>query len=122
MGGATATAGGGGGFGNGLGPGIGDGVAGLPAEYLSALHAAIERHKRYPPQARRRGLEGQVRVRFTVERDGSIRGVEVAGSSGHGLLDEAAADTLRRVRSLPPLPERLSSLRLELPMIYRLTR
>jgi TonB family protein len=65
-----------------------------------------------------------VRVGFVVERDGRISRVEVVGSSGSSLLDEAAASTLRRIGQLPPLPTslKLGSLKLELPLIYRLTR
>jgi protein TonB len=61
---------------------------------------------------------------FIVERDGRISRVEVVGSSGSSLLDEAAATTLQAIKRLPPLPDslRLSRLRLELPLIYRLTR
>jgi len=113
-----------GGHGRGLGPGLGEGLSGIPKDYLTALHREIERHKTYPAQARRRGLEGEVRVGFVVECDGSISRVEVVGSSGSNLLDEAAAATLQQIRRLPPLPDslRLARLRLELPMVFRLTR
>jgi protein TonB len=103
---------------------VGSGLSGLPRDYLAALHAEIERYKVYPLTARRRGWEGEVRVRFLVERDGTVSDVEILSSSGFSVLDEAAAATLQRIRRLPPLPStlRLSRLRLELPMVYRLTR
>ena len=115
---------GGHGRGPGLGEGLSEGLLGIPKDYLTALHREIERHKTYPAQARRRGLEGEVRVGFVVECDGSISRVEVVGSSGSNLLDEAAAATLQQIRRLPPLPGslRLARLRLELPMVFRLTR
>jgi protein TonB len=107
-----------------VGPGFGRGLSGIPREYLVALRMEIERHKTYPDRARRLGWEGEVRVRFDVDRDGRVSAVEVAESSGCGELDAAATDTLRRIGHLPPLPSstRLSRLHLELPMVYRLTR
>ena len=44
----------------------------------------------YPVVARRAGMEGNVTLRLTVLADGHVGEVEVAVSSGHGLLDEAA--------------------------------
>jgi len=44
----------------------------------------------YPVVARRAGMEGNVTLRLTVLADGHVGQAEVAVSSGHGLLDEAA--------------------------------
>ena len=55
----------------------------------------------YPPAARRRGIEGTVVLRVAVLADGSPRSVEIARSSGSGLLDEAARDTIARWRFRP---------------------
>jgi len=55
---------------------------------------------RYPPMARRMGLQGAVVVRGIVRRDGTIDNVEVIKDLPQGLGD-AAADAVRRWRFRP---------------------
>jgi len=50
----------------------------------------------YPKDAQDRGLEGRVTLSVTVASDGSVTSVEVAESSGHRLLDEAAVRAVRQ--------------------------
>jgi protein TonB len=45
----------------------------------------------YPEAARRRGLEGRVSLRVRIDASGDVTSVEVVESSGHGVLDRAAA-------------------------------
>jgi protein TonB len=56
---------------------------------------------RYPPTARRRGLEGRVVLRVLVATDGRAEAVSVQTGSLHPILDAAAAETLRRWRFEP---------------------
>jgi protein TonB len=99
-------------------------MSGIFRKYLLGLSALVERQKSYPYIARQRGQQGQVRVRFVVERDGCVSDIRVVGSSGYPSLDADAADTLRRVGRVPPLPREIGSdrLRLEIPLTYRLSR
>ena len=53
----------------------------------------------YPERARRLGLEGSVRLRVAIARDGAIE--DVKALSGHPLLAEAAADAVRQWRYRP---------------------
>jgi protein TonB len=55
---------------------------------------------RYPPVARRAGIQGPVVVRGIVRRDGTIDNVEVIKDLPYGLGD-AAADAVRRWRFRP---------------------
>ncbi|HKS21764.1 MAG TPA: energy transducer TonB, partial [Thermoanaerobaculia bacterium] len=55
---------------------------------------------RYPPMARRAGIQGPVVVRGIVRRDGTIDNVEVIKDLPYGLGD-AAADAVRRWRFQP---------------------
>jgi TonB family protein len=48
----------------------------------------------YPVQARRRGAEGAVRVRYTVNRTGRVEGCEIVESSGVEALDRASCALL----------------------------
>jgi protein TonB len=70
--------------------------------YIQELFASIEAHKFYPTVARRRRLEGQVQVSFTVQANGDVS--DLHASDGQPLLEEAAKKTVQR--SLPlPSPE-----------------
>ncbi len=55
----------------------------------------------YPLAARRQGIEGRVLLSARVRTDGACAEVRLKQSSGHGLLDQSAFDTVRRWRFLP---------------------
>lgn len=55
----------------------------------------------YPPAARRRGIEGKVIVRAEIQADGTCSRAELKQGSGHGLLDQAALDAVRKWRFIP---------------------
>ena len=59
------------------------------------------RQPAYPAEARRLGLRGRVVVRLFIDVTGAITRVELATSSGHRLLDEAALSSLRTWRAQP---------------------
>jgi protein TonB len=70
----------------------------------------------YPPEAVARGLEGEVRLLLTLDGDGAIRDVQVAASSGHRILDDAAIKAVHLIGSLPEADVR----ELILPVVFRL--
>jgi periplasmic protein TonB len=70
--------------------------------YLAALRAAIAAHKSYPAMARRRGIEGNVKVSFTLLADGNVRDIRVTG--GPRPLRNAARQAINRAVQLPPPP------------------
>lgn len=70
----------------------------------SELVAHIERFKRYPATARGRGNQGRVRLAFTVDRDGWVRGSRVVQSSGWSELDQEALGMLIRAQPVPRPP------------------
>ncbi|MGR3462924.1 MAG: TonB family protein [Roseovarius sp.] len=74
----------------------------LAAEWGATLRARIERRKRYPSAAR--GISGTVTVRIDVRRDGALRGVAVARSSGHAALDQAALRAVKAASRFPTAP------------------
>ena len=55
----------------------------------------------YPPQCRRLGIEGSVRVKVLVGTDGRPRDVVIDRSSGDARLDEAAVVAVRKWRFEP---------------------
>ncbi len=64
----------------------------------------------YPPEAAKRGEEGAVVLMIHVSPDGLVSGVDIAESSGFGLLDQAAREAalswhfLPAVRNGHPVP------------------
>lgn len=73
--------------------------------YLSMLAAQLARFKDYPYAARRRGMEGIVRLLVVIGRDGRLISVTISGTSGMEILDRAALSMAERASPFPPLPE-----------------
>lgn len=73
--------------------------------YLGLLVAHIERYKRYPRAARRRRLQGVVRVSFVLRGNGGIAALRVDQESAHPVLAQAAVQTVRSALPLPAAPE-----------------
>jgi protein TonB len=57
----------------------------------------------YPPESRRRGEEGVVRLLIRVNAEGEVAAVEIVASSGHPALDAAAVAAARRWRFRPAM-------------------
>jgi protein TonB len=55
----------------------------------------------YPASARRMGMEGTVMLKVLVSRDGGAVKIEIAQSSGHEILDKAAAEAVKNWRFVP---------------------
>ena len=55
----------------------------------------------YPAFARRMGMEGTVMLKVLVSCQGTSLKIEVANSSGHEILDKAAADAVRNWHFVP---------------------
>jgi TonB family protein len=53
---------------------------------------------------RNQGTPGQVLVKFTIQRDGSLTNTSVERGSGTYTLDAAAQRAILLTRTLPPLP------------------
>jgi len=87
-------------------PQINEGIIQRETErYLSNVMAHIEQHKWYPKAARRRGIEGEVHVRFTLHPDGSAR--ELTVENGSSVLLIAARKAVERAMPMPKPPENI---------------
>lgn len=71
---------------------------------LRRAQAALSKHLFYPPDAIARGLEGEVILLLTLAPSGQLASAEIARSSGHALLDQAALDAARHIGMLPGNP------------------
>lgn len=71
-------------------------AAGTRMPPLYVLGSASNPLPAYPLAARYDGVEGQVLLRVQVDAAGRVQGVTVAATSGHAILDRAAAETVSR--------------------------
>lgn len=56
----------------------------------------------YPPEAKKHDIEGQVRLRVTIDETGTVASVTVISGPGYG-LNEAARDAVKRAKFKPAL-------------------
>lgn len=106
-------------------PSTSSATAAVKASWQSQLLSHLARYKRYPDEARRRGIQGTSQVRFNLDRSGKVLSVELAKSSGNTALDQATLAMIRRATPVPAPPaELLSNGQLEIvaPFIYALER
>ena len=86
----------------------------LLQEYISQVKAEIERKKNYPQIARRKGIEGVVKVQFCVSNDGRLKTVTIAASSGCKILDAEAVMSVRKASPFLCIPEELKKEELDM--------
>ena len=73
--------------------------------YLAEVMAHIERFKRYPRTARRRGVTGELHVRFMLMPDGSVTGLTVR--NGPEVLIAAARESVEKAVPMPAPPKKV---------------
>lgn len=76
-------------------------VSNYPGQVVTRLRRAL----RYPSEARRDRLSGEVHVSFTVSANGGVGGISVVRSSGSPVLDQAAIATVQRAAPFPAIPD-----------------
>ena len=105
-------------------PSIASNSKALPT-WQSDLLRHLAKYKRYPEDARRRGLQGINRLRFVVDADGKVFSYSLAGGSGSAALDRATMEMIRRAGSLPKPPAELltnGSIEVVAPFVYSLDK
>jgi len=79
----------------------------LEDSYKATLILWLQRYKRYPNAAQRRGQEGVVNVEFTINADGEVLSFRVIETSEYERLNRAAIQMVQRASPLPPVPDDL---------------
>jgi TonB family protein len=82
---------------------------------MEIIFRAIERAKTYPLIARKRGMEGTVYVRFSINPEGEPWEIEILKSSGFRILDRATVNIVQLAGPYPHI-----SRRIEVPVAYTL--
>lgn len=82
----------------------------------------IEEVRRYPPWAKRQGIEGTVYISFVVLSNGASRDIKIICSSDSKILDKEAVATIERASPFPPIPEELnrSFVSMEVAIIFKM--
>ncbi|HVY12855.1 MAG TPA: energy transducer TonB [Alphaproteobacteria bacterium] len=88
--------------------------------YAATLLAWLNRHKRYPPQARADHTEGRALLWLAIEPDGAIADSRIEQSTGSPLLDEAIMHMVQSASPVPPPPGATSSRTFRLPVVFKL--
>ena len=93
------------------------------SSYFEMVRLKIERHKEYPHMAKTRQIEGSVTIRFVITPDGAVRGVKIAKTSRHMVLDKAALRAVETAAPFPKPPRHFfkGEIPLELTIVFELT-
>lgn len=86
-------------------------------EYLATMIQLIQRNWNSKQQ-----VAGETLMKYRIERDGRLTGIEVERSSGYFALDQTAQRALLLTRQLPPLPPQFTEPNLTVHLIFRYER
>lgn len=73
----------------------------LSLEYTGFIQQRISSFFIYPREAKEKGWEGIVKVKFVLAQDGRVKNIDIAESSGYPLLDAAA---ILAIKDASPYP------------------
>lgn len=88
------------------------------ADYLAGLLRHLDRFKRYPYAAQRRGLEGKVVLQVNIDQQGLIQNLECL--SGPAVFCRAARQTAYAALPLPVPPRAAGNIPIKYAMDYHL--
>jgi protein TonB len=72
--------------------------------YMRMLKEKIESIWRYPKEAARLGMSGDLYIKFSIKKDGKLGEIDLLRTSGYKDLDEAAMKALKDAEPFWPLP------------------
>jgi protein TonB len=75
-------------------------VSNYPGKIVSKLRRSL----RYPAQAKRARVTGEVHVRFVVTANGAAGAISIVRGSGSPILDQAAVEAVKRAAPFPAIP------------------
>jgi TonB family protein len=90
------------------------------AEYMALVMSLLEKNKIYPLAVRRRGIEGNVTVGFTIQKDGRVSGIQLLDPAGHRFLAQAAFETIRSSSPFPVMEDLDGDYLVQVTIRYRL--
>lgn len=92
------------------------------ARVTSILIEEFKQYFSYPKIAIQRNWQGKVLLSLRVSSAGKIKDIQIKNSSGYAMLDQAAVESMNKVKMLPKISSWLENdIELKLPVIYKLT-
>lgn len=79
----------------------------------------LDKHKKYPGDAGKRGEEGVASVTFSIDRSGQVINSRLDKSSGSELLDKEAIEVLSRASPFPQPPSDVTGLTFSFSLPYQ---
>lgn len=104
------------------------GLSSKPSEatlsWQKAVTLHLNKHKKYPSDARKHGEEGVANVSFSIDRSGKVIAARLDKSSGSELLDKEAVEVLSRASPFPQPPSDVTDFTISfaLPIQFRIKR
>ena len=91
--------------------------------YIQNVQSQLRRNHRYPKIAESRGIQGEVKVKIAIDKEGNVSNVTVLESSGNASLDEGPIATVKRSNLKQFYPEILHGRSYEFttPIVFTLT-
>jgi protein TonB len=91
-------------------------------EFGRNLQGLVERHKKYPEIARRRGWQGLAKVLVRFSSEGKTLSVAIEKSTGQKVLDEQALEMVRKSLNDLPVPNKFKGreFKLTIPVDFKL--
>ena len=92
------------------------------SEIQKQIQTRLAEHFHYPLMAKRYGYQGTVTLSFHIKSNGTLEGIQIAQSSGHGILDRSAVTALLKVYRLKNIEQWLNGngMNMTLPVRYQL--
>ena len=90
--------------------------------WQQSIATLIAKKQVYPRSALAREIEGEAKVRVTIDRSGNIATFDMFQSTGHKVLDKEVERLMGRINPLPSPPSNLAEAQLTfvLPLAWRL--
>jgi len=73
--------------------------------YRELLRTEIYKNLEYPDTARRKRLEGEAMINFSISRDGKLLKYKIIKRTGFYILDNAVKKVFRKINKFPDVPD-----------------
>ena len=82
--------------------------------YARIIKERIIQNWEYPPEARKKIIEGNLHILFSLEKNGNLTRIEIKKGSGHEILDKEAIRAIRNAAPFPPFSASMTVARLNI--------